>query len=296
MKAYPQKELSLDRNETLAYVEVGQLGDKPTLLLVHGNMSSSIHFLSLIEKLEADYHLIAPDLAGFGNSSYNNEHSSLLDFAKDLEGFVRALNIDEFEVLGWSTGGGIALELAYLLPDQVSKVFMLSSVGVTGYPMFKKGPDFKPIIGEYLSTKEEIAADPVQVIPILNMYEAKDLESIRMVWDNAIYINEKPEKEEYDLYLDEIVKQRNLVDIDYSLVHFNITNHDTAVERGSNHIEGIKCPVVIIHGVKDLVVPITEARAAKEAFGKQAQLYEFEEGGHALVQDDMERLVEIIKG
>lgn len=296
MKSYPQNTVTIDRNEKIAYIESSKVEDKPTLLLLHGNMSSSIHFVTLMERLEDDYYILAPDLPGFGNSSYNNEHDSLLDFAKDIKEFVAALNLNEFQVLGWSTGGGIALELAYLLPDQVNKVFLLSSVGVTGYPMFRKGPDFQPIPGDYLSTKEDIASDPVQVLPVLDMYERQDKEGIRSIWDHAIYINDKPDKEEYDLYLDEIIKQKNLVDIDYSLVHFNITQHPTAVEEGSNHIEGIDCPIVIIHGAKDLVVPITEAYAAKEAFGDQARLHEFENSGHSVVQDEMDALVEIIKG
>lgn len=296
MKDYPKKIVEIARNETIAYLEHGQVNEKPTLLMVHGNMSSSIHFVTLMERLEEDYHIVTPDLPGFGDSSYNKVHNSLLDFAKDLAEFVELLNLNKFEIIGWSTGGGIALELAYLLPEQVTKVYLLSSVGVTGYPMLRKDENFQPIAGDYLTSKEEIAADLVQVVPALQIYEQQNAEGMRMIWDAAIYINEKPPKEEYDAYLNEILKQRNLVDIDYSLVHFNITDNATPVEEGSNHIADIQCPIVIIHGGKDFVVPIAEAHGSKEAFGDQAVLHQLDDAGHAIVQDDMDKLVEIIRG
>lgn len=294
MRDYHLKSIELLNGESVTYRETADQA-KPKLLLIHGNMSSSIHFQTLMNELEDHYHLISPDLPGFGSSTYNKEHHSLLDFAEDIESFVSGLSIEEFDVLGWSTGGGIALELAYLLPKQVKNVFLLSSVGVKGYPMFKKDEAFQPILTERLVTKEEIAADPVQVLPVLNFYATKNKEAMRSIWDAAIYINEKPEELEYQAYLEDIIKQVNLVDIDYSLVHFNITNESNGVNEGSGHIDGIQCPIVIIHGAKDMVVPLSQAELSKQAFGEQAKLHILEEAGHAIVTDNMKKLVEIIK-
>lgn len=294
MKNYEVKYVELDNGETVAYRET--LDDtKPKLLLIHGNMSSSIHFQTLMAELENEYHLISPDIPGCGLSTYQNEHSSLLDFAKDIREFVNALSIDEFEVLGWSTGGGIALELAYLLTKQVKKVLLLSSVGIKGFPMFRKDTKFQPILSERLLTKEEIAADPVQVAPVLHFYNTKDKEAMRSIWDAAIYGNKKPEKFEYEAYLTEIIRQVNLVDIDYSLVHFNITKEFNGVNEGSGHIDEILCPIVIIHGAMDRVVPVSEAEFSKKVFGHQAKLHVLDDAGHAIVTDNMKALTEIIK-
>lgn len=294
MKNYEVKFVNLPNGEKIAYRESIDRS-KPTLLLIHGNMSSSIHFQTLMDKLEDDYHLVTPDLPGFGDSSYLTEHNSLLDFAKDMEGFVSGLSLTDFEVLGWSTGGGIALELAYLLPRKVKKIYLLSSVGVKGYPMFKKDEAFQPILSERLVSKEEIAVDPVQVTPVLNFYATKNTEAIRAIWNAAIYINDKPEETEYSVYLKEIIKQVNLVDIDYSLVHFNITKESNGVNDGSGHIDEIYCPIVIIHGAKDRVVPVGEAELSKKAFGNQAKLHILEDAGHAIVTDEMNKLIKIIK-
>lgn len=294
MKIYATKKIALTNGEVITYRQTADV-TKPVLLLIHGNMSSSVHFQTLMSELEDSYYVIAPDLPGFGDSTYYNAHSSLLEFAQDISCFVSGLKLTTFDVLGWSTGGGIVLELAYLLPDQVQKVFLLSSVGLTGYPMFKKDEAFQPILTERLTSKAEIAADPVQVLPVLDIYQTKNIEAMRQIWNAAIYVNEKPEIEEYNIYLNEIIKQVNLVDIDYSLVHFNITHQSNGVAEGSGHIDGIHCPIVIIHGEKDLVVPVSEAKEAANIFGNQASMHIMENAGHAIVTDEMEKLIAIIK-
>lgn len=286
--------IGLENGEKITYRQLNEGTGLPTLLLIHGNMSSSIHFQTLMERLSSNYHLVALDLPGFGDSSYNREHSSLLEFAEDVLEFVDAMNLETFDVLGWSTGGGIALELAYLIPERVKKVYLLSSVGPKGYPMFKKDSQFQPILTERLTTKEEIAQDPVQVLPVLKLYEDNDTEAMRTIWNYSIYTQTQPEEDEYNQYLTEILKQRNLVDIDYSLVHFNITDESNGVAEGSGHVHGIKAEVFIIHGEKDLVVPVSEAELMKTVFGDQATLHVFEGAGHAIVQDDMDGLVKLL--
>ena len=84
-----KKKIKLDNSETLAYIEQGT--GKKVLILVHGNMSSSLHFLPLFNKLDDSYRLIAVDLRGFGDSSYENEFSSLKELSEDLALFVKEI-------------------------------------------------------------------------------------------------------------------------------------------------------------------------------------------------------------
>ena len=60
MKQYEVKTLLLSNGETIAYRECGH-GDK-TIILVHGNMSSSVHFQTTMEALENDYKVYAVDM------------------------------------------------------------------------------------------------------------------------------------------------------------------------------------------------------------------------------------------
>lgn len=293
MKQYEVKTLKLSNGETIAYREAGS-GDK-VLVLVHGNMSSSVHFQVAIEKFETDYKIYAFDLRGFGDSSYVNELNSLRDFALDIEECVKLLDLKRFSILGWSTGGGIVLELAADMPESVEKVILLDSVGLKGYPIYKKDEKGQPILTTLLNTKEEIAVDPVQVLPILNAYKNRDKGTLTWIWNALIYNMHQPNPEDYDLYLEAMLKQRNLIDVDYSLANFNFTHEASLVAPGSGRIDLVKAPVVILHGKADMVVPFTDALAMKDFFGDRATLVPFEGVGHSVLTDDLDLFVSTVK-
>lgn len=80
IKNYHVNITSIENGETIAYRQVNAESNLPTLLLIHGNMSSSIHLQTVMEGLSPYYHIVAPDYPGFGDSSYEKEHSSLFEF------------------------------------------------------------------------------------------------------------------------------------------------------------------------------------------------------------------------
>ncbi|MHC1735450.1 MAG: alpha/beta fold hydrolase [Erysipelotrichaceae bacterium] len=293
MKHYPVQTLQLKNGETVAYRQAGTQGD--LVVLVHGNMSSSVHFQTTMERLENDHRVYAVDLRGFGDSSYKNELNSLRDFAVDVELWIEALDLKDFNLLGWSTGGGIVLEIAADMPERVKKLFLLDSVGLKGYPMFRKDEKYQPVLTDLLKTKEDIAKDPVQVLPILAAYANKDKGLLKAIWNAVIYNLNQPNEEDYDHYLDAMLKQRNLVDVDYSLVMFNFTHEASAVTEGSGRIDLIKCPLIIMHGVKDYVVPYAMSVEMKQFFGDRAKLVTFENAGHSVITDDLDLFIQTLK-
>ncbi|MFA6800962.1 MAG: alpha/beta hydrolase [Acholeplasmataceae bacterium] len=293
MIQYPVQFLNLENGETIAYRKSGNKGD--IIILVHGNMSSSVHFQVVMEQLENEYQVYALDLRGFGDSSYTKPLNSLHDFAVDVELFINLLNLDNFNLLGWSTGGGIVLEVAADFKNRVKKVFLLDSVGIKGYPMFRKDEKGQPILTEKIFSKEDIAADPVQVAPVLEAYRTNNRAMLRAIWNALIYNQKQPSPKDYEIYLDAIFKQRNLVDVDYSLVHFNMTHDSNGVEPGDGRMDLITAPIVILHGVRDMVVPISFAEEMKNYFKDKATLIKFEEAGHSVVTDNLDLFIQTLK-
>lgn len=286
------KKVSLGNGETLAYREAGDPKCQ-TLVLIHGNMSSSFHFNTTFPKLDKKYQLLAPDMRGFGESTYHEPVNKLKDFADDILDWLDQLAIKDAVVLGWSTGGGVAMEMAIARPDVVSKMILVESVGIKGYPMFRKDDQGQPVIGDFLSTKEEIAADPVQVLPILGAIEAKNKEVYRAVWNMLIYNVNQPEHDIYELYLDDMLTQRNLVDVDYSLVHFNLSDQHNGVIQGKGQVAKIKIPVLIIQGERDLVVPKEFGDGIYAAL-KDNATYATGDWGHSPFVDCLDDLVKKI--
>lgn len=292
LKDYPVRQVVLPNGETLAYREAGS-GDR-TLVLIHGNMSSSVHYDLLMERLESQYKLYAVDLRGFGDSSYIHPISSLRDFADDIRAWVEIVGIERFAVAGWSTGGGAALELAADLCERVEKVVLIESVGVKGYPMFKKDVAGQPILTERITTREQVAQDPVQVLPLVHAYATSNKFILKAIWNAAIYNHHQPEPDRYERYLNAMLQQRNLVDVDYALVMFNMTDESNGVTPGSGRLEQVTCPVLVIQGERDIVVPPSMGQEIAQELGDRAQLRMMKESGHSPITDDLDGLVRMI--
>ncbi len=293
MKKYQVLNIRIPSGETIAYRECGQ---GPTVVLLHGNMSSSVHWQTTMEALESRYHVIAPDLRGFGDSSYFAPFDSLRELAADIMAFLEILGEFKFSLVGWSTGGGVAMEVAADWPERVIRLVLLDSVPLTGYPMFRKDGKGQPILTDFLSAKEDIAADPVQVIPALNAMANQDRAVMRAIWDAAIYNLRQPTAEEYEANLTATLKERCLVDTDHALAHFNISHRHNGVEAGNGRMDLIQCPIHILQGQLDMVVPEAWTQQMLKDFGGKAQYVSFMKAGHSVITDDPPLFFNTLKG
>lgn len=275
-------------NETIAYLDEGQ-GD--VILMIHGNMSSSVHYEPLISRIKDRYRCVALDLRGFGDSSYNHRFDTMAELAEDVSAFMDALTIPSAYVVGWSNGGGVALKLCAMYPEKVKKFFDIEGAGLKGYPLFRKDASFQST-GEPYASKEEMAADPMQVAPMLRVFESGDAAMMASVWDATIYTVNKPTREQSDLWIAETLKQRNLVDLDWALATLNMSEEYTPYGPGDGTIKNITCPVALTMGEKDVVVPAYMVMDNYNALGSLATLLPYENCGHSPMVDCPDRLAE----
>jgi pimeloyl-ACP methyl ester carboxylesterase len=111
----------------LCYVDVGS---GAPIVFVHGLMSSSTTWSAQIDRHATDHRVIAPDLYGHGQSAKPAGDYSLSAHAASLRDLFDALDIADATLVGHSLGGGIALQLAYLFPDRVNALVLVSSGGL----------------------------------------------------------------------------------------------------------------------------------------------------------------------
>lgn len=280
-----KKFVALPNGETLAYLEKGS-GEK-TLLLIHGNLSSGVHYAPLMERLPADLHVISVDLRGFGDSTYHQGFNHLDELAHDLLLMIQELKLPTpLAVAGWSAGGGVALSLASHHPDLFDKVILIDSMSYRGLPIYQKGPDFKPILTAPYQTKEAMALDPVQVLPVVNALKNGDRAFMDYIWNMAIYNVNKPSPEDNDIYMKETFKQRCLVDIDWALTRFNIgIGHSYSGVEGDKSIVHMQAKLLALYGLDDKTVPEFMARETVGALGKKARLITYKNCGHSPLVD-----------
>lgn len=122
-----------DRIET-HFLERGDDEGDPVVFL-HGNASSSRFYAELMAKLPGEYHAIAPDFRGFGDSERQpiDATRGLRDFSDDVAALVDTLEIATPVVGGWSTGGGVAMRYAIDNPERVSSLFLINPVSPYGF-------------------------------------------------------------------------------------------------------------------------------------------------------------------
>ena len=104
-----------------------EYGNGKNIILLHGWGMSKDTFNDLAVNLSSNYHIIAIDLPGFGQTKIDKE-MMLNEVARLLHKFILALNIDHPIILGHSYGGRIAMIYASLY--QVDKLVLVSAAGL----------------------------------------------------------------------------------------------------------------------------------------------------------------------
>ncbi len=118
--------LTLPSGQTLAFVEMGDPAGAP-LILVHGGTDNSRSWSLLAPEIVAGRHVFAIDLRGHGRSSAPDCCYGLLDFARDLDGFMSAKGIARADLVGHSLGSMTAAVFAALHPDKVDRLVLIST-------------------------------------------------------------------------------------------------------------------------------------------------------------------------
>ncbi|KAG0651552.1 putative hydrolase [Hyphodiscus hymeniophilus] len=97
----------------------------PTLLLLHGFPSSSHQYRNLIPLLSQKFHIIAPDLPGFGFTEVPDNRQYTYTFENlttSLEAFVDVLNLKKYSIYIFDYGAPTGLRLALRRPEAVQAI------------------------------------------------------------------------------------------------------------------------------------------------------------------------------
>jgi len=103
------------------YREAGS-PDKPKLLLLHGFPSSGHMFRDLIPLLADLYHIIAPDLPGFGQSDLPGRGHSFDSIAETIDRFTEIVGFDRYAVYVFDYGAPTGFRLAVKHPERITAI------------------------------------------------------------------------------------------------------------------------------------------------------------------------------
>src|SRR6185436_8633086 len=98
---------------------------KPAMILLHGISKHAHTFDHIAVDFARDYHVLAVDMRGHGDSGWSPEGAYLVeDYVKDIEGLVRQLGIRRMTLHGNSTGGRVVQVFAGMHPDLVERLIV----------------------------------------------------------------------------------------------------------------------------------------------------------------------------
>lgn len=264
-----QKSVTVDGRDW-PYLEGGD-PSKPLLLLVHGFAGDKDNWSMIAPYLTRDYHVIAPDLPGFGQNERNPELA--YDIAAQtarLKKFADALGLQRPHIAGNSMGGWIALRYALDYPDALASLTLLNNAGVNGanesdLQKQAANEDYNPLVLASLEDADRLVAMVVHKPP----YRPKRLKPV--------------------FYADAL-KYRDQLDAIFWIIANEGRDHPLNDRLGE-----VRTPTLIIWGRHDRLldvscVPVLEAGIA----GSQSHI--FEHVGHVPMIEDPKATAAVMKG
>ena len=233
----------------LHYLEAGR--GEPIILL-HGTGGEGARWMPTIQGLAGNFHVIALDQVGFGQSDkpLTIYHSGV--FAGFLAQFMKTIGVPKAVVMGQSMGAGVALYLAVHHPEMVERLVLVDG-------------------GGYRSAADAPAAAPNW--HNRQIANAGTLEESREYMEKLYY--------DHSLVTDKLVEQNLILRLRSA---YTIESMQTASERGlggvtEDEVRGIKAPTLLVWGVNDPLSAVANADKLNGAI-KNSRKVLFEKAGH----------------
>ena len=265
----------------LHYVDWGNQ-DAPILLLVHGGRDHCRSWDWVAQELRHDWHVIAPDLRGHGDSQWSPEGNyETRSFIYDLAQLIHQLNVEQVVIVAHSLGGIISTRFAGLFPEKVSKLVSIEGLGLPPETVTQR--QLIPVADrwrEWIDRKRAAASRQPRRYPTLESAFA------RMKEENA-YLNDQQAR-----HLTIHGASRN-EDGTWSWKFDNYlhawTFDDVAQDEIDSLWSSICCPTLLLCGNDSKASnPRLDGRASRF---RNARVLDFDDAGHWLHHDQFQRFI-----
>lgn len=269
----------------LQYVDWGN-ADAPPLLLVHGGRDHCRSWDWVAEELRKDWHVIAPDLRGHGDSAWAPDGNyPITALVYDLAQLVNQLDVDQVTIVAHSLGGNVSLRFTGLYPEKVRKLVAIEGLGSSPKVLAERAETpFADRWRKWIADKRTAAGR------LPKRYATIEDALGRMKAENAYLTDEQARH----LTLHGISRNE---DGSWSWKFDNHLNVWPVDDIPQSEIEAlwtaISCPTLLLYGA-DSWASNPERDGRIEHF-RHARVVEFENAGHWLHHDQFDRFVAEVK-
>ncbi len=260
--------------------------DAPPLLLVHGGRDHCRSWDWVAEELRHDWHIIAPDLRGHGDSAWSPDGNYGIDaMVYDLAQLIHQNDLAPLTIVAHSLGGSVSTRYTGLYPESVSKLVAIEGLGPS--PTFLAERDKTPFIDQW---RQWIADKRAAAGRLPKRYATIDEALARMQSENT-YLTEEQAR-----HLTVHGVNRN-EDGTWSWKFDNHLNVWPVLDIPHGEVQAlwaaITCPTLLLYGEKSWASnPETDGRSKHF---RNARVTEFENAGHWLHHDKFDRFVAELK-
>lgn len=228
-----------------------------TVLLLHGMTSSGDAYRELMVGLADQYHLIAPDIPGFGYSESTTPYT-MDHLVEWLAAFFDTLELRECLLIAHSFGGVLATHFALAYPEDVSRMVLIAPALLT----MQNVPDFLIRAGVSLGLAD--LGTTITQSRVVVPYQVK----------SAFY---QPENQPDSVW------QRRLRDYENARASAHVLKA-IAYQESLLDLQQLTHPVCLIWGMDDQVVPFRNSETLLSLL-PNAELHKVAECGHVPVQE-----------
>ena len=247
-----------DLGGPVRYLDFGGPADGPTIVCVHGLGGSAVNWWAIAPLLTDRYRVLAPDLAGHGLTQSQGRGTDVAANRALLHRFIKKMAAGPVLLIGNSMGGMISMLEAVSEPASVAGLILLDPA----VPVVPARPDplvaamfalyVTPGVGRLVLDRRRHQAPETIVASIMSLVCAD------------------PSRVPADALAQhvEVARQRAAfpgINQDY---HASIRSVVATAGRSRSYRHGIRsisCPVLLVHGDRDRLVPLAAARAAVRA-------------------------------
>ena len=232
-----------------------EAGSGPPVLMMHGSgpgVSGTANWQYNIPVLAEKFHVLAPDIVGFGATERPTDIVySLRAWTDHVWAFLDALGIEKTAIVGNSLGGRIALQMATDRPERICRMVLMGSPGVG------------------MSLTEGLQA--------LRAYEPSH-DAMRALLRNYFAVDPT-------LITDELVAIRYEASVAdgayeaYRAMFFDPRHKGSELGITEEEVRAIATPALLVHGREDKVVPLSVSVSMLDLL-PNADLHVFSHCGH----------------
>ena len=97
------------------------------LILLHGGLGSGEMFGPVLTQLADHHQVVAVDLQGHGRTADIDRPIDIRLMADDIAALIDQLHLDKPDIVGYSLGGGVAMQVAFKYPDKIRRLVAVSA-------------------------------------------------------------------------------------------------------------------------------------------------------------------------